>query len=77
MVMEVLLPPGDPDPNLGHAPGQEKDPGTVQRTPRLEERGLIAAQLRRPSLGQSQAQGRGQDQDHENCDCLEKIIPIL
>jgi hypothetical protein len=56
MVKEVLLLPGDPDPDLGHAPGQEEDPGTVQPIPQSEERGLTAAQLRRASHGQSQAQ---------------------
>ena len=65
--MEVLLPPGDPDPNLGHALGHEEDPGTVQPTPQLEERGLTVAQLRGASPGQSQAQWRGQGQDH-SCD---------
>ena len=56
MVMEVILLLGDPEPDLGHAPGQEEDPGTAQPTPQSEERGLTAAQLRRTSQGQSQAQ---------------------
>ena len=56
MVMELLPLPRDPDPDLGHAPGQEEDPGTVQPIPQSEERGLTAAQLRRTSQGQSQAQ---------------------
>ena len=56
MVMEVLLLPRDPDPDLGHAQDQEEDPGIVQPIPQSEERGLTAAQLRRTSPGQSQAQ---------------------
>ena len=75
MVMKVLLPPRDPDPNLGHAPGQEEDPGTVQPIPQSEERGLTPAQLRRTSQGQSQAQETGQGQDH-SCDYQEESIPL-
>jgi hypothetical protein len=67
MVMELLLPPGDPDPNLGHAPGQKEDRETVRPIPQSEERGLTHAQLRRTSQGQIQAQGTGQGQDH-SCD---------
>ena len=54
--MKVHHLPGDPDPDLRHASGQEEDPGTAQPIPQLEERGLTAAQLRRTSQGQSQAQ---------------------
>jgi hypothetical protein len=67
MVMELLPLPGDLEPDLGHAPGQEEDPGTVQPIPQSEERGLTAAQLRRASQGQSQAQQRSQGQDHDSC----------
>ena len=56
MVMEVIPLPRDPEPDQGHAPGQEEDPGTAQPIPQLEERGLTVAQLRGASPGQSQAQ---------------------
>ena len=77
MLMEVHHLPGDPDLDIRHAQGQEVDPVTVQPTPQLEERGLIAAQLRGASPGQSQAQWRGQGQGHDGCDNYEQNIPIL
>ena len=70
MGMEVIPLLRDPEPDQGHAPGPEEDPGTAQPIPQLEERGLTAAQLRRTSQGQSQAQWKGQSQgqDHDSCD---------
>ena len=56
MGMEVIPLPRDPEPDQGHAPGPEEDPGTAQPIPQLEERGLTVAQLRGASPGQSQAQ---------------------